>query len=286
MASPIEKIKELRELSGAGMMDCKKALEANDYDVEKAQDWLREKGITTAAKKSGRIAAEGLAVAKIKDGLGVIVEVNCETDFVSRGDAFHALVNDIAELLLKEKPATREAADALINPIVVEATVKIGEKISFRRFELVAVSSNAAAYIHSGSQIASLVVLAKQDDELAKGLAMHIAANNPSYITTAYISKDEYEHEKNIQLELAKNDPKLVGKPLEMLEKILSGKISKHFSDMVLNDQVYLIDGERKVSVVLKDSGNSVTKFVRYQVGEGIEKRKDDFASEVLDQIK
>ncbi len=286
MSSPIKKIQELRALTGAGMMDCKRALEANDYDVDRAKDWLREQGITTAAKKSGRIAAEGLTVAKIVDGNGVIVEVNCETDFVSRGKDFPALVDEIVDLLLKNKPVTKEDADALVNPLLVEATVKIGEKLSFRRFELFEVSDRAAAYIHMGGTIATLVLLEKKDDELAKGLAMHVAANAPSYITKNDIRQDELDKEKHIQMELAKNDPKLADKPAAMLEKILAGKINKHFSDLVLVDQTYLIDGDKKVSVVLSESSNKVLRFVRYQVGEGIERRKDDFASEVLEQIK
>ncbi|MFA5486162.1 MAG: translation elongation factor Ts [Bacilli bacterium] len=282
----IEKIKLLRELTGAGMMDCKKALQENGEDVEKAKDWLREKGITTAAKKSGRIAAEGLTIAKVSGEHAAIVEINSETDFVSRGDAFKALVEEILDLLLAKKPATKEAADELINPLIVEATVKIGEKLSFRRFEVVKVGKNAATYIHMGGKIATLVLLEREDAELAHGLAMHVAANNPSYISASDISQAEYDHEKHIQLELAKNDPKLADKPVAMLEKILEGKIKKHFSDLVLADQAYLLEDTKKVSAVLKEKGNSVVKFVRYQVGEGIEKRQEDFASEVLGQIK
>lgn len=282
----IEKIKLLRELTGAGMMDCKKALQENGEDVDKAKDWLREKGITTAAKKSGRIAAEGLTIAKVSGEYAAIVEINSETDFVSRGDAFKALVEEILDLLLAKKPATKEAADELINPLIVEATVKIGEKLSFRRFEVVKVGKNAATYIHMGGKIATLVLLEKEDAELAHGLAMHVAANNPSYISASDISKAEYDHEKHIQLELAKNDPKLADKPVEMLEKILEGKIKKHFSDLVLADQAYLLDDTKKVAAVLKETGNKVLKFIRYQVGEGIEKRQEDFASEVLGQIK
>ena len=198
MASLIDKIKELRELTGAGMMDCKKALVENGEDVDKAKDWLREQGITTAAKKSGRIAAEGLALAKIKDGLAVIVEVNCETDFVSRGDDFRALVNTVLDLLLKHKPKTKEAADAIINPLLVEATVKIGEKLSFRRFELVKVEDRGATYIHMGGKIATLVLLDKKNEELAHGLTMHVAANSPSYITTDDITEADYEITKDI----------------------------------------------------------------------------------------
>ncbi len=284
--SLIDKIKELRELTGAGMMDCKKALLANDEDVEKAKDWLREQGITTAAKKSGRIAAEGLALAKVVDGVAGIVEVNSETDFVSRGEAFKALVEEVLDLLLKEKPATKEAADYLVEPLIVNATVKIGEKISFRRFDVFKVGDRAASYIHMGGKIATLVELAKADDELAHGLAMHVAANSPSYINEKDIPVTDYDHEKHIQIELAKKDPKLADKSNEMLEKILGGKIKKHFSDLVLVDQTYLMDDSQKVGAVLSSKHNSVLKFVRFQVGEGIEKKVEDFANEVLGQIK
>ena len=286
MASLIDKIKELRELTGAGMMDCKKALVENGEDVDKAKDWLREQGITTAAKKSGRIAAEGLALAKIKDGLAVIVEVNCETDFVSRGDDFRALVNTVLDLLLKYKPKTKEAADAIINPLLVEATVKIGEKLSFRRFELVKVEDRGATYIHMGGKIATLVLLDKKNEELAHGLTMHVAANSPSYITTDDITEADYEHERHIQLEVTKNDPKLADKPEKMLKNIVEGRVRKYFSDLVLAEQTYLMDDTKKVGQALKDLDNKVLRFVRYQVGEGIEKRQEDFAAEVYGQIK
>lgn len=286
MASLIDKIKELRELTGAGMMDCKKALVENGEDVDKAKDWLREQGITTAAKKSGRIAAEGLALAKIEDGYAAIVEVNCETDFVSRGDDFKALVNTVLDLLLKHKPANKEAADAIINPLLVEATVKIGEKLSFRRFELVKVEDRGATYIHMGGKIATVVLLDKKNDELAHGLTMHIAANSPSYITTDDITEEDYNHERGIQLEITKNDPRLADKPEKMLKNIVEGKIRKYFSDLVLAEQTYLMDDTKKVGQALKDLDNKVLVMFRYQVGEGIEKRQEDFTAEVFGQIK
>lgn len=286
MASLIDKIKELRELTGAGMMDCKRALVENGEDVERAKDWLREQGITTAAKKSGRIAAEGLALAKIENGFAVIAEVNCETDFVSRGEDFKELVNTVLDLLLKHKSATKEEADTIINPLLVEATVKIGEKLSFRRFEVFEVEDRGASYVHMGGKIATLVLLEKKDAELAHGLSMHIAANSPSYITTDDITEADYNHERNIQLEATKHDERLAGKPEKMLKNIVEGKVRKYFSDLVLAEQVYLMDDKKKVGQVLKELDNKVLRMVRYQVGEGIEKRQDDFAAEVLDQIK
>ena len=287
MATLIELIKVLRETTGAGMMDCKKALQETNNDVEAAKDWLREKGITTAAKKQTRIAAEGLTIAKVNAKHSLVLELNCETDFVARGDAFIELVNLLADLLLEKLPATKEEADALVNPILVEATVKIGEKLSFRRFELVEVdASRAFAYVHMGGKISSLVVLEKANEELARGLAMHIAANNPRFINLADVSPAELEHEKAIQLEAAKNDEKLAGKPVAMLEKIIEGKVRKTFAEVALLEQVYLLDGVNKVADVLKQNANSVQAFYRFQVGEGIEKKKDDFAAEVMAATK
>ncbi len=287
MATLIELIKILRETTGAGMMDCKKALQENNNDVEAAKDWLREKGITTAAKKQARIAAEGLTIAKVNDTHAVILELNCETDFVARGDAFVELVNKLADLMLETLPANKEVADDLVNPILVEATVKIGEKLSFRRFEIVEVDPSLVhAYIHMGGKISSLVVLEKADEELARGLAMHIAANAPRFINLSDVSQEELDHEKGIQMEAAKNDEKLAGKPAAMLEKIIDGKIRKVFAEVALLEQVYLLDGVNKVSDVLKSAGNAVKVFYRYQVGEGIEKKKDDFAAEVMAQTQ
>lgn len=287
MATLIELIKVLRETTGAGMMDCKKALQETNNDVEAAKDWLREKGITTAAKKQTRIAAEGLTIAKVNAKHSLMLELNCETDFVARGDAFIELVNLLADLLLEKLPATKEEADALVNPILVEATVKIGEKLSFRRFELVEVdASRAFAYVHMGGKISSLVVLEKANEELARGLAMHIAANNPRFINLADVSPAELDHEKAIQLEAAKNDEKLAGKPVAMLEKIIEGKVRKTFAEVALLEQVYLLDGVNKVADVLKQNANSVQTFYRFQVGEGIEKKKDDFAAEVMAATK
>lgn len=287
MATLIELIKVLRETTGAGMMDCKKALQETNNDVEAAKDWLREKGITTAAKKQTRIAAEGLTIAKVNAKHSLVLELNCETDFVARGDAFIELVNLLADLLLEKLPATKEEADALVNPILVEATVKIGEKLSFRRFELVEVdASRAFAYVHMGGKISSLVVLEKANEELARGLAMHIAANNPRFINLADVSPAELNHEKAIQLEAAKNDEKLAGKPVAMLEKIIEGKVRKTFAEVALLEQVYLLDGVNKVADVLKQNANSVQAFYRFQVGEGIEKKKDDFAAEVMAATK
>ena len=287
----IDLIKQLRDRTGAGLMDCKAALLNNDEDLDKATDWLREKGLAKAAKKADRIAAEGLALTKTceKCGKTVILEVNCETDFVAKVDAFKELVENVAGEILKNEPKDVEAAKELTTSLFTDATVKMGEKFDLRRFEVIEKGNNFVySYIHMGGKIAVVVVLDKEDAELGKGLAMHIAANNPSYLNTQAIGADAIEHETKIQLEAAKQDPKLAGKPEEMLKKIIGGKVNKYFAEMVLVEQPYLLDTEsgKKVGQVLEEKKTNVLKYVRYQVGEGIEKRKDDFASEVMSQMK
>ena len=284
----IELIKELRERTGAGLMDCKGALLANDCDLDKASDWLREKGLAKAAKKAGRIAAEGLAIAKTLNGSVVVLEVNCETDFVAKGDAFRALVDQVATIILEKRPTTVEQAKELTEDLFADATVKMGEKFDLRRFEIYDAKDAAyiASYVHMGGKIAVAVALDKEDAELGKGLAMHIAANNPRYLALSDVEPSEVAHEKEVQMEAAKNDPKLAGKPAEMLAKIIDAKVTKYYSEMVLGSQVFLMDDTKTVAQVLKEKGINVLKFARYQVGEGIEKRKDDFASEVMSQVK
>ena len=288
----IDLIKQLRDRTGAGLMDCKAALLNNDEDLDKATDWLREKGLAKAAKKADRIAAEGLALTKTceKCGCTVILEVNCETDFVAKGDAFKELVDNVAGCILKNEPKDVEAAKELTKDLFTDATVKMGEKFDLRRFAVIEKGEGQFiyTYIHMGGKIAVVVVLDKEDPELGKGLAMHIAANNPAYLNTQAIGADAIEHETKIQLEAAKQDPNLAGKPEEMLKKIIGGKVNKYFAEMVLVEQPYLLDTEsgKKVGQVLEEKKTNVIKYVRYQVGEGIEKRKDDFASEVMSQMK
>ncbi len=288
----IDLIKQLRDRTGAGLMDCKKALLESGEDLDRATDWLREKGLAKAAKKADRIAAEGLALTKTceKCGKTVILEVNCETDFVAKGDAFKELVDNVASVILKNEPKDVEEAKALTTDLFTDATVKMGEKFDLRRFAVIEKGEGqfVYTYIHMGGKIAVVVVLDKEDAELGKGLAMHIAANNPSYLSTDNIGNDAIEHETKVQLEAAKQDPKLAGKPEEMLKKIIGGKVNKYFAEMVLLEQPYLMDTEsgKKVSQILQENKANVLKYVRYQVGEGIEKRKDDFASEVMSQIK
>ena len=285
----IELIKALRDRTGAGLMDCKGALAANDCDLDKAADWLREKGLAKAAKKADRIAAEGLTLAVKCDACGkvVVLEVNCETDFVAKGDAFRAFVESIAKIILKNEPKDVEEAKGLTSELFADATVKMGEKFDLRRFVIIPKGDNIiGSYIHMGGKIAVAVSLDKGDDEIAKQIAMHIAANNPLYATVNDIPADVREHELSVQREAAKNDPKLAGKPAPVLDKILEGKINKYFAEMTLEAQPFLMDDSKTVGQLLKEKGIKLLSFVRYQVGEGIEKRKDDFASEVMAQAK
>lgn len=289
-ANLIELIKILRETTGAGMMDCKKALEENDLNLEKAADYLREKGIAKAAKKAERIAAEGLTNVKTCKSCGktVVYEVNCETDFVGRGDNFRHLVEEVGDILLDKAPANIEHAKEITNKLFTDATVKIGEKLDLRRFEFVSkkAGQSVGTYIHMGGKISVAVLLDKENHELAESLAMHIAANNPLYISKDAIPSDVREKETAIQIETMKNDPKFAGKPVEMLEKIVAGKVNKVLFESVLSEQAYLLDDTKTVGQILLENGVKVLKIVRFQVGEGIEKRHDDFANEVMSQVK
>lgn len=287
----IELIKVLRERTGAGLMDCKKALIEADGDVEKAIDVLREKGLAKAAKKAAnRIAAEGLALVSVCPHCGktVIIEVNCETDFVARGDAFHDLVTSSAEIILADNLTSVEVAKEKTAELYADATMKMGEKFDLRRFEVIAKEEGQTigSYTHMGGKISTVVVIDKEDPELAKSLAMHIAANNPTYTYESDIPSEVLEHEKAVELEAAKNDDKLKNKPQDILLKILEGKIKKTLGESTLEDQVFLMDDSKTVGQVLKEKNVHVVHFVRYEVGEGITKKQDDFASEVMNQIK
>ena len=288
MANIIELIKVLRDRTGAGMMDCKKALLENDCDVERSCEWLREKGIAKAAKKSSRIAAEGATSVKLAGNAAVILEVNSETDFVAKSDPFKALVNETADILLNEKPACINCAKKATEELYTNATVKIGEKLDLRRFELLTKTDaqTFGGYVHMGGKISTLLLIdGNISQEDANGLAMHVAANAPLYISTADIPAAEVEKETNIQLESAKQDPKLTGKPEEMLKKIIAGKVSKYFSESVFVEQEYLMAPGVKVGQWLKEHGVKVVKMIRFMTGEGIEKREDNFAEEVAKQM-
>lgn len=290
MAITASMVKELREMTGVGMLECKKALAETDGDMEKAVELLREKGLAASAKKAGRIASEGLVDIYVSDDkkTAAIVEVNSETDFVAKSDPFKALVNETADILLNEKPACINCAKKATEELYTNATVKIGEKLDLRRFELLTKTDaqTFGGYVHMGGKISTLLLIdGNISQEDANGLAMHVAANAPLYISTADIPAAEVEKETNIQLEAAKQDPKLAGKPEEMLKKIIAGKVSKYFSESVFVEQEYLMAPGVKVGQWLKEHGVKVVKMIRFMTGEGIEKREDNFAEEVAKQM-
>ena len=271
-------VKELRERTGAGMMDCKKALTAVEGDMDKAIDFLREKGLAAAAKKAGRIAAEGVVGSFVSaDGkIGAIVEVNCETDFVAKTDGFKELVEKIAAHIVATKPADVEA-------LVTASIAKIGEKISVRRFALYeAPEGVVAAYIHGGGKIGVVVELKGGNAELGKDVAMHVAAANPSYLERSQVPTAELEHEKEVLSEQAKNE----GKPEKIIEKMVMGRINKYYKEVCLVDQEFVKDPDQTVGKLVKANGAEVLAFARFQLGEGIEKKQEDFAAEVMSQIK
>jgi elongation factor Ts len=271
------------------MMDCKRALESNDLDVAKAIDWLREKGITKAASKSSRIAAEGIALLVGDSKKALLIEVNCETDFVARSDAFVALVEDIAKTLLTADAPDMEEARQLIQPLISEATMKIGEKIDVRRYQVLKATNDQliGSYIHHNAKSGTIVLTSGLSQTQADEMAMHITAAAPKFITTDDIPQDVIEHETKIQREIVAGDEKLKGKPEAALAKIIEGKVSKAFRDFTLSEQAYQMSDEgEKVSVFLDKVHGKVHEFVHYIVGEGIEKRADNFAEEVMAQIK
>ncbi len=284
-------VKELRERTGAGMMDCKKALSAVEGDMDKAIDFLREKGLAAAAKKAGRIAAEGVVGSFISaDGkIGAVVEVNCETDFVAKTDNFKALVEKIAAHIVATKPADIEALMAseldgqTVEALVTASVAKIGEKISVRRFALYeAPEGVVAAYIHGGGKIGVLVEFKGGNAELGKDVAMHIAAANPAYLDRTQVPAAELEHEKEVLSEQAKNE----GKPEKIIEKMVLGRINKYYKEVCLIDQEFVKDPDQSVGKLLKANDAEVLAFTRFQLGEGIEKKQEDFAAEVMSQIK
>ena len=286
-------VKELRELTGAGIMDCKKALEATEGDIPKAMDWLREKGISSAEKKAGRIAADGLTSIVSSGNKAVIIEVNSETDFVAKNESFLKLVNDIANAVLENQPADLEEAltlkvgDSTIAEAVTNATALIGEKISFRRFEIVQKEDDQvfAEYKHMGGTISALTVV-KGEESVARDIAMQVASMSPIYVSRKEVPAEKMEHERHIQIEVIKNDPSLADKPEKVIKGIVEGRVNKTLQDVSLVDQVYFKNPDLKVAQFLKEENADVLKFVRFAVGEGIEKREEDFAEEVAKASK
>lgn len=282
-------VKELRETTGAGMLDCKKALEATNGNLEEAITWLREKGISKAAKKQSRIAAEGLAYAKVQDNKAVIVEVNAETDFVAKNDEFVNLVNIIADTILNSNVKTVEEALELthegktLNDLIIEKTATIGEKISFRRFSLLTKNDNEVFgnYAHMGGKIVTLVKLEGNNAELAKDIAMHIAAMRPLYLDKTNVPSEIVDKEKEILTEQAKTE----GLKEDKIAMVVNGRINKFYEEVCLNDQNFIKENKMKVSTYVKNNGSNILEFVRYEVGEGMEKKNENFADEVMKQI-
>ena len=288
---PAALFKEQRERTGAGMMDCKKALTAVEGDMDKAIDFLREKGLAAAAKKAGRIAAEGVVGYALSEDskVGCIVEINCETDFVAKTDGFKELVAKVANHIVATKPADVEALLAseidgqTVEALVTASVAKIGEKISVRRFALYeAPEGLVAAYIHGGGKIGVLVEMKGGNAELGKDIAMQVAAANPSYLERSQVPAAELEHEKEVLSEQARNE----GKPEKIIEKMVLGRINKYYKEVCLVDQEFVKDPDQTIAKLLKANNAEVLAFARFQLGEGIEKKQEDFAAEVMSQIK
>ena len=283
-------VKELRETTGAGMLDCKKALEATNGNIEEAIDWLREKGISKAAKKASRIAAEGLAYSVVSGNKAVIVEVNSETDFVAKNEEFKKLVTDIADALLNNDARTVDEALKLsvdgktIEDMIAEKTATIGEKITLRRFEIVTKEDSQifGTYSHMGGKIVTLTVIDGSDDELAKDIAMQAAAMKPLYLDRESVPEERIEKEKAILTEQAENE----GLDEKKLPMIVNGRLNKFFEEVCLVDQGFIKENKMKVSKYVESKNSKIICFVRYEVGEGMEHRNDDFAAEVMNQIK
>ena len=282
-------VKELRDRTGAGMLDCKKALDASEGDMDKAIDWLREKGISKAAKKEGRIAAEGVCVVKAEGSNAVILEVNSETDFVAQNKEFLDFTNYLADVLLKNDATTVEDALKIndggetIGDKLINLTAKIGEKLSLRRFEKVTKTDDEVfgTYTHMGGKIGSLVVLKGANSDVAKDVCMHIAAMAPVCLNKEDVPADMIEHEKTVITEQVMNE----GKPQEIALKMVNGRINKFYKEICLADQEFIKDSSVNVSTYVKNNGGEIVKFVRFAVGEGIEKKEEDFAQEVMNQV-
>ena len=283
-------VKELREKTGAGMLDCKKALEANNGDISSSIDWLREKGISKAAKKADRIAAEGVASILIKGNKAAIVEVNSETDFVAKNEEFTSMVKTILETIIDsdvknvEDALKLDCGEGTINDLIVAKTAKIGEKISLRRFEVVTKSDTEAfgEYIHMGGKIAVLITVDGASSEVAKDVAMHAAAMRPKYVNKDCVPTDEVEKERKVLKEQAMNE----GKPEEIASKMVEGRIRKFYEEICLEEQAFVKDSDKKVREYVKANGGVIKSMVRFEVGEGMEKREENFAEEVAKQMK
>ncbi len=282
-------VKELRDKTGAGMLDCKKALEACNGNMSEAVDWLREKGISKAAKKESRIAAEGLCKVEVKDNKAVILEVNSETDFVAKNEEFTKFVDYLAEIIVDNSLKTHEEVLAFsdngdtIEDKIVSLTAKIGEKISFRRHEFVEKKDSEVfgSYLHMGGKIGALVVLSDTTEEVAKDVAMHVAAMAPVCATREQVPSEMVDHESKVIKEQVMNE----GKPADIAEKMVTGRLNKFYKEICLEEQAFIKDSNINVGTYVKNNNGSIVSMIRYAVGEGIEKKEENFADEVMSQI-
>ena len=305
MAFTAQDVKSLREMTGCGMMDCKKALQETDGDMDKAVEYLREKGLSKAAKKAGRIAAEGIVKSYINGGVGVVVEVNSETDFVAKNNDFQNFVSDVAKTIANGAPADVEALKAMtisggsntVGEALTEKIATIGENMNIRRFARSDTDGVVVDYIHAAGKIGVLVEASAPDNdqvrECLKNVAMQIAALNPKYLSSADVSEEYKNHEKEILMAQAKNDPKNASKPDNIIEKMITGRLAKELKEVCLLEQEYVKATnketvEQYVKQVSKEIGSDIVlkSFVRFETGEGIEKKQDDFADEVASMIK
>ena len=283
-------VKDLREQTGAGMMDCKKALAETNGNMDEAVNWLREKGIAKSAKKESRIAAEGLANIYVDGNKAVILEVNSETDFVSKNEEFRAMIDTIGGALLKSNVETIEEAKELttdegtVGELIVNKTAKIGEKLSLRRFAIVNKNDDEffGSYIHMGGKIAALTVVKGASEEVAKDVAMQAAAMKPLYTFPSEVPADVIDNERTILKEQAMNE----GKPAEIAEKMVEGRIKKFYKEICLSEQAFIKDGDLSVEKYVANNGGEIKSMIRYEVGEGMAKRNDNFAEEVMNQVK
>ena len=285
-------VKELREKSGAGMLDCKKALEATNGNIDEAIDWLREKGISKAAKKADRIAAEGLASIMIDGNKAAIVEVNSETDFVAKNEEFKSLVSTILKTILNSNASTVEelleekafGTEETVNELIISKTATIGEKLSLRRFAKVEKtdSESFGEYIHMGGRIAVLTLVDNASSEVAKDVAMHAAAMRPIYVKSSNVPTDVLEKEKAIMREQLLNE----GKPEDKIDAILIGKVKKYYEEVCLENQIFVkAENKETVGQFVQNKGGTIVNMIRFEVGEGMEKKEENFAEEVAKQI-
>lgn len=283
-------VNELRSATGAGMMDCKKALVETNGDFDEAVEYLRKKGIAKAQKKADRIAAEGLANVYIKDNVAAIVEVNSETDFVSKNENFKSLVDEIGNAILTSGAKTLEEAlkastsEGTVEELIIAKTATIGEKLSLRRIEVLTKNDDEVfgSYIHMGGKIAVLTLVKGANEDVARDVAMQAAAMKPEYLSEDKVPAERVEKEKSVLIEQAMAE----GKPQEIAEKMVAGRLKKFFKEICLLDQAFIKDGDIDVKTYVKNNGGEVLEMVRYEVGEGMEHRSENFADEVMSQLK